>query len=127
MLKVWPGGVASTVSRLPIALKVVPVSANEEEVGGEQQQQGEEEEEEPQQQHCPTQTEEEEVQTGNCQYSMMVWKLDPVAWLLDTMGRSNVIGWKVTIHPISYRVVKENHILYSRNVIWISIKHHLNA
>ncbi|CAN9515837.1 unnamed protein product [Ophioblennius macclurei] len=40
--KVWPMGVASTVSRLPITVKVVPVSANEEEGGGAQQHGGEE-------------------------------------------------------------------------------------
>uniref|UniRef100_A0A671YQX5 Zinc finger protein 341 n=1 Tax=Sparus aurata TaxID=8175 RepID=A0A671YQX5_SPAAU len=32
--KVWPMGVASTVSRLPITVKVVPMSSNEEEGGG---------------------------------------------------------------------------------------------
>ncbi|KAF3860057.1 hypothetical protein F7725_000312 [Dissostichus mawsoni] len=69
--------IRSTVSRLPITLKVVPVSANEEEVGGEQQQQGEEEEEEPQQQHCPTQTEEEEVQTGEMEESAAEAQADP--------------------------------------------------
>ncbi|XP_051915715.1 zinc finger protein 341 isoform X1 [Hippocampus zosterae] len=37
--KVWPMGVASTVSRLPLTVKVVPVSPNEEEAGGDQQQQ----------------------------------------------------------------------------------------
>ncbi|XP_028439007.1 zinc finger protein 341, partial [Perca flavescens] len=59
--KVWPMGVASTVSRLPITVKVVPVSSNEGEGGGEQQQQrqqGEPEEEGSQQQNCQTQTEE---------------------------------------------------------------------
>uniref|UniRef100_A0A671YLK9 Zinc finger protein 341 n=1 Tax=Sparus aurata TaxID=8175 RepID=A0A671YLK9_SPAAU len=34
--KVWPMGVASTVSRLPITVKVVPMSSNEEEGGGDQ-------------------------------------------------------------------------------------------
>ncbi|TNN52569.1 Zinc finger protein 341 [Liparis tanakae] len=57
-------GVASTVARLPITLKVVPVSSNEEEGGVEQQQPGEPEEEEgSQQQNCPSQPEEEVVQT----------------------------------------------------------------
>ncbi|XP_049610973.1 zinc finger protein 341 isoform X1 [Syngnathus scovelli] len=44
--KVWPMGVASTVSRLPITVKVVPVAANEEEeeAGGDQQRQCELEE-----------------------------------------------------------------------------------
>uniref|UniRef100_A0A665X479 C2H2-type domain-containing protein n=1 Tax=Echeneis naucrates TaxID=173247 RepID=A0A665X479_ECHNA len=42
--KVWPMGVASTVSRLPVTVKVVPVSSNVEEGGGEQQA-GQEEEE----------------------------------------------------------------------------------
>ncbi|KAF6728042.1 Zinc finger protein 341 [Oryzias melastigma] len=37
--KVWPMSVASTVSRLPITVKVVPVSANEKEGGGASQQQ----------------------------------------------------------------------------------------
>uniref|UniRef100_A0A7N6FJ99 C2H2-type domain-containing protein n=1 Tax=Anabas testudineus TaxID=64144 RepID=A0A7N6FJ99_ANATE len=35
--KVWPMGVASTVSRLPITVKVVPLTSNEEEGGGDQQ------------------------------------------------------------------------------------------
>ncbi|KAM6924927.1 zinc finger protein 341 [Xenentodon cancila] len=48
--KVWPMSVASTVSRLPITVKVVPVSSNEEERGGEQQQQQAEHDEEAQQQ-----------------------------------------------------------------------------
>lgn len=58
-------GVASTVSRLPITVKVVPVSSNAEEGGREQQQQGEPEEEGPQQQNSQTQAEEEAAQTGN--------------------------------------------------------------
>ncbi|KAM4563019.1 zinc finger protein 341 isoform 1-T1 [Odontesthes bonariensis] len=53
--KVWPMNVASTVSRLPITVKVVPVSSSEEEGGGEQQQQGERDEEGPQQ-HSSQQT-----------------------------------------------------------------------
>lgn len=58
-------GVTSTVSRLPITVKVVPVSSNEEEGGGEQQQQqGELEEEGSQQQNSQTQGE-EAAQTGN--------------------------------------------------------------
>lgn len=67
MLKVWPMGVASTVSRLPITVKVVPMSSNEEEGGGEQQQQqGEVEEEGSQQPNIQTQAEEEAAaQTGN--------------------------------------------------------------
>lgn len=69
VLKVWPMGVASTVSRLPVTVKVVPVSANEEEGGGtqQQQQQGEQEQEEgpQQQQTSQTQAEEAAAQTGN--------------------------------------------------------------
>uniref|UniRef100_UPI0037E78C8E zinc finger protein 341 isoform X2 n=1 Tax=Semicossyphus pulcher TaxID=241346 RepID=UPI0037E78C8E len=62
--KVWPMGVASTVSRLPITVKVVPVSSQEEEGGREQQQQGEPEEVEgSQQQNSRTQAEEEAAQT----------------------------------------------------------------
>ncbi|XP_029012323.1 zinc finger protein 341 isoform X2 [Betta splendens] len=62
--KVWPMGAASTVSRLPVTVKVVPLSSNEEESGGEQQQQqGEQEEEVPQQQRSQTQTEDEASQT----------------------------------------------------------------
>ncbi|KAG7520592.1 zinc finger protein 341 isoform X1 [Solea senegalensis] len=71
--KVWPMGVASTVSRLPVTVKVVPVSSREEEGGAEQQQQQlqqlqhheqhEEEEELPQQQSCQTQAEEEVAQS----------------------------------------------------------------
>lgn len=58
--KVWPMSVASTVSRLPITVKVVPVSPSEEEGGGgEQMQQSERDEEGPQQQGCQqTQAEE---------------------------------------------------------------------
>lgn len=67
IIKVWPMGVASTVSRLPVTVKVVPVSSNEEEGGREQQQQqqGEHEEEGPQQQTSQTQAEEEVAQSGN--------------------------------------------------------------
>lgn len=73
VLKVWPMGVASTVSRLPVTVKMVPVSANEEEDGGgggggtQHQQQGEQEQEEgPQQQQTnQTQAEEAAAQTGN--------------------------------------------------------------
>lgn len=59
-LKVWPMGVASTVSRLPITVKVVPMSSNEEQDGrGQQQQQQQQgveaEAEEPQQQSAQTQ------------------------------------------------------------------------
>uniref|UniRef100_A0A673BKN8 Zinc finger protein 341 n=1 Tax=Sphaeramia orbicularis TaxID=375764 RepID=A0A673BKN8_9TELE len=55
--KVWPMGVASTVSRLPVTVKVVPVSSNEGD-GNEEQEQGEQEEE-PQQQASQSQAEEE--------------------------------------------------------------------
>ena len=64
-------GVASTVARLPITVKVVPMPSNEEEGGGEQQQQqqqqqGEVEEEGSQQPTIQTQAEEEAAaQTGN--------------------------------------------------------------
>ncbi|KAK0144229.1 Zinc finger protein 341 [Merluccius polli] len=47
--KVWPLGMDSSVSRLPITVKVVPVSTNEEEEGREKQQQQQEEEESGQQ------------------------------------------------------------------------------
>lgn len=58
-------GAASTVSRLPVTVKVVPLSSNEEESGGEQQQQqGEQEEDVPQQQSSQTHTEDEASQTG---------------------------------------------------------------
>ena len=58
-------GVASTVSRLPVTVKVVPVSSSEQERGGGEQR-GEQEEEGPQQQApCQTQAEEEAAQTGN--------------------------------------------------------------
>uniref|UniRef100_A0A8D3C718 C2H2-type domain-containing protein n=1 Tax=Scophthalmus maximus TaxID=52904 RepID=A0A8D3C718_SCOMX len=42
--KVWPLGVASSVSRLPVTVKVVPVLSSEEEGGGEQQQQQQQDE-----------------------------------------------------------------------------------
>ncbi|XP_077573505.1 zinc finger protein 341 [Stigmatopora nigra] len=45
--KVWPMGVASTVSRLPITVKVMPAAANEDEAGGYQQQGVQREEEHP--------------------------------------------------------------------------------
>lgn len=64
VLKVWPMGVASTVSRLPITVKVVPMSSNEEKGGREQQQQGEVEGG-SQQQSSQMQREEESVRTGN--------------------------------------------------------------
>ncbi|XP_040901794.1 zinc finger protein 341 isoform X2 [Toxotes jaculatrix] len=82
--KVWPMGVASTVSRLPVTVKVVPVSANEEEGGGEQQQQhhhqGEQEEEGPEQQTVQTQAEEEAAQTeasGDLEESAAEARADP--------------------------------------------------
>lgn len=64
-LKVWPMGVASTVSRLPITVKVVPMSSNEEEEGREQQRQQGEAEGESQQQSTQTQRENETAHTGN--------------------------------------------------------------
>ncbi|XP_029689469.1 zinc finger protein 341 isoform X1 [Takifugu rubripes] len=60
--KVWPMGVASTVARLPITMKVVPMSSNEEEGGRKQPQQGDVEGE-TQQQNTPTQREEETAHT----------------------------------------------------------------
>lgn len=77
-------GVASTVSRLPITVKVVPVSSNDDEGGREQEQPGEPEEEGAQQQNNQTQAEEETDQTGNislihhtytCKYSCSECKL----------------------------------------------------
>ncbi|XP_039869563.1 zinc finger protein 341 isoform X2 [Simochromis diagramma] len=64
--KVWPMSVASTVSRLPITVKVVPVPPSEEEEGGEQQQESERDEdgmqetqtEEPTQAEAPEELEE---------------------------------------------------------------------
>lgn len=65
-LKVWPMGVASTVSRLPITVKVVPVSSNEEEEGREQQQQQQQGEVEGEsQQNTQTQGENGTAHTGN--------------------------------------------------------------
>lgn len=58
-------GVASTVSRLPITVKVVPVTTDEEEGHGEEQQPGEQEEEGPQQQHNQMRAAEDATQTGN--------------------------------------------------------------
>ncbi|XP_034029191.1 zinc finger protein 341 isoform X2 [Thalassophryne amazonica] len=59
--KVWPMGVASSVSRLPITVKVVPVPPSEEEGSGERRHEGDqeedEEEEEPQQQSCQIENE----------------------------------------------------------------------
>ncbi|GLD72754.1 zinc finger protein 341 isoform X1 [Lates japonicus] len=78
--KVWPMGVASTVSRLPVTVKVVPVSSNEEDGGREQQQQGEHEEEGPQQQTSQTQAEEEVAQSeagGDLEESVMEVQADP--------------------------------------------------
>uniref|UniRef100_A0A8C5E4F2 Zinc finger protein 341-like n=1 Tax=Gouania willdenowi TaxID=441366 RepID=A0A8C5E4F2_GOUWI len=49
--KVWPLSVASTASRLPMTVKVVPGSANEEESSGEMQQQHHAEEDEDDPQH----------------------------------------------------------------------------
>lgn len=57
-------GVTSTVSRLPITVKVVPVSSNDEEGQRELQRQGEGEEEEAQRQNNQTQREEEAAHTG---------------------------------------------------------------
>lgn len=65
-------GVTSTVSRIPITVKVLPVPSSGEEGGGEQQpqqppqQQGEAEEaESQQQQNSQTQGDEEAAHTGN--------------------------------------------------------------
>ncbi|XP_068189192.1 zinc finger protein 341 isoform X2 [Antennarius striatus] len=60
--KVWPMGVASTVSRLPITVKVVPVASNEEEGNG-QQQQGAPEKEGSQHHGSQTQTEDAATET----------------------------------------------------------------
>lgn len=74
-------GVASTVSRLPITVKVVPLTSNEEEGGGEQQQQqGEQEEEGPQQQTSETQAEEEAAQTGNVCYKLYTIDTDKCSY-----------------------------------------------
>ncbi|XP_061657166.1 zinc finger protein 341 isoform X1 [Syngnathoides biaculeatus] len=59
--KVWPVGVASTVSRLPITVKVVPMSANEEAASGDLQQQCEQEEADLEHQATP---EDNTVPTG---------------------------------------------------------------
>lgn len=71
-------GVASTVSRLPITVKVVPVSSHEEEGGGEQPPPQEEPEEEgSQQQDSQTQDEEEAAQTGNiCFIHQNIWNVN---------------------------------------------------
>ncbi|KAK7884803.1 hypothetical protein WMY93_027926 [Mugilogobius chulae] len=62
--KVWPMGTASTVSRSPVTVKVVPVSSQEEADNAEQQQQHTEHEgEEPQQQSVQSQVEEQQAQT----------------------------------------------------------------
>lgn len=66
-------GVTSTVSRLPITVKVVPVASSEEEGHREQQQQGEPEEAQSQQQSCQTQGEEEAARTGDvCVYTTLI-------------------------------------------------------
>lgn len=57
-------GVANTVSRLPITVKVVPMLSNEEGGGREGQQQGEVEAE-SQEQNSQTQREEETAHAGN--------------------------------------------------------------
>ncbi|KAJ8016698.1 hypothetical protein DPEC_G00010020 [Dallia pectoralis] len=59
--KVWPSGVASTVSRLPITVKVVPLCADEVEQEEEQQHDEEEDEQppasdEPEERDCDSQT-----------------------------------------------------------------------
>lgn len=67
-------GVTSTVSRIPITVKVLPVPSNGEDGGEEQQQQqpqqqpqgeAEEAESQQQQQNSQTQGDEEAVHTGN--------------------------------------------------------------
>ncbi|KAG7280833.1 hypothetical protein CRUP_010815 [Coryphaenoides rupestris] len=66
--KVWPLGMESSVFRLPITVKVVPVPTNEETEGGEKQQQQQEQEEEVSgQQNSQSQIEredEEQSRTG---------------------------------------------------------------
>uniref|UniRef100_A0A674PMH0 Zinc finger protein 341 n=1 Tax=Takifugu rubripes TaxID=31033 RepID=A0A674PMH0_TAKRU len=69
--KVWPMGVASTVARLPITMKVVPMSSNEEEGGRKQPQQGDVEGE-TQQQNTPTQREEETAHTANTKQIVVI-------------------------------------------------------
>nr|XP_046253044.1 zinc finger protein 341 isoform X2 [Scatophagus argus] len=83
--KVWPMSVASTVSRLPITVKVVPVSTSEEDGANEQQQQqqqqqGEPEEEGSQQQNTQTQAEGDAAQTetpGELEENATVAQADP--------------------------------------------------
>ncbi|KAJ0064692.1 hypothetical protein NL108_011780, partial [Boleophthalmus pectinirostris] len=53
--KVWPMGAASTVSRSPVTVKVVPMLSHDEGSNDEQQQQTEQEGEEPQQQNNQSQ------------------------------------------------------------------------
>lgn len=80
-------GVASTVSRLPITVKVVPLTSNEEEGGGEQQQQqGEQEEEGPQQQTSGTRADEEAAHRGDvcCKvYTMLTNPVIPAGYVSE--------------------------------------------
>lgn len=64
VLKVWPMGTASTVSRSAVTVKVVPVLSQEEVGSGGEQQQSEQEGEEPQQRSNQSQAEEDAAQTG---------------------------------------------------------------
>ncbi|XP_057684263.1 zinc finger protein 341 isoform X2 [Corythoichthys intestinalis] len=59
--KVWPMGVASTVSRLPITVKVVPAATDEDEASGYQQKQCEQEEMHP---HHQATQEDDEASSG---------------------------------------------------------------
>lgn len=63
--QVWPMSVASTVSRLPTSVKVVPASTREEKQAEEQQKRAERDED-GSQRHCSqqTQAEQESAQTG---------------------------------------------------------------
>ncbi|XP_024268672.1 zinc finger protein 341 isoform X2 [Oncorhynchus tshawytscha] len=69
--KVWPSGVASTVSRLPITVKVVPLCAEEVMEQQEEQQHEEEEEEQPEapgkpeERDCETQTDVDSLGDGD--------------------------------------------------------------
>uniref|UniRef100_H3CHI8 Zinc finger protein 341 n=1 Tax=Tetraodon nigroviridis TaxID=99883 RepID=H3CHI8_TETNG len=68
--KVWPMGVASTVSRLPITVKVVPVSSNGEEEGRERPQG--EAEAESQQRKSQTQRENETAHAANAKKVVLI-------------------------------------------------------
>ncbi|XP_028309923.1 zinc finger protein 341 isoform X2 [Gouania willdenowi] len=112
--KVWPLSVASTASRLPMTVKVVPGSANEEESSGEMQQQhhAEEDEDDPQQQNTQQRhMEEESVHTdrvGQLEESVSDGQADPESVQQDDVQNE---------HPHVQTLSNQNRLCHIKQVM----------